>query len=1028
MNPHDESAPAPDPTPLDESPEEATPAEGSAPETADRAPAPRARWRLLLAVVLLAVGIGGGVGYAIYRAETGRLAAMYGSGSRPAGARPVAPARPAERKFSTSPDPAEFRTPIRIVHVGEGAASPPVVALGRPDGGKSFEDVKGTRQGLLDRELFRQALLMAARDELGLATRDELLDDISLGSGEGPPLELAVLFRVGDCHALIRRGLGEKAEVLQAHDLGTNADLSSFNFDATTKAESLARNQFVALLKDHGLEGRPNPVREDAPVPPEVVGRLEQLGFVDHIAALRTLHAAIRADGESPARLAALARAYAQLAVLAEYQWHPAHRIFKARALLYAERLFVRQPDLPEAIRGRAFVRALLGQHAMALSALERARSIEEKAAPDHPPTPPAWLPVIDGYLKYDRAGLTARGGPLPRWALFLNMLDLKYPKQTRLAVQAARDVVALDADCCFAYDTICENGELGDLRAATADAPESFTRIFPVKLRSLTDLPASVREPLAKNRDEIALVDALDKAGRPGEDAGEPSWGVLAHLVREARFVHAERRLAFMTGQPSAPADEYLESVQRSVARHRYLPYLQYLALEPQEGIPALREMADDLDMAELQITELPMIQVLRELQHRISNSVWITAVYHADISYRDNAEHASLTNPTIGRLDHVGRIMLLQSPYSAFAMAVQIEHGWDQASEHVDEWRQKVGDAPALIGALGKKYIELKKFDDAEKLLRRYMELSPDRWAYRSLATCYLARGDRVLWKKILDDFLTKTDPAGLEHAEVQVELARYLMSVNKWDEAKRYADAAVETSADWAIECASQCEEGLHDWERAELWIRRKSERDVRSSWPDWYLFCLRTGHGNLEMARDFAERYLAALAERPDLFHPGPAGFFAWSTGEVKPALDFLDRAYDLQPGVVYGIARILVADELGDRARRDGLIGEFGARFKDYPRVAALCEMIRNAPIVDKKPKLDLDAVEKLLGAMPARTRSDGEFLIGRFLLKHGRPRVAQKYLERCGEAPEQYIWIRAIAADSARRVVKSEAL
>lgn len=1028
MSPHEQSVPAPDATPPAESPEAATPAVAPLPTPADQSPAPRVRWRLLLAVVALATGIGGGVGYAIYRAESGRLAAMYGSGSRPAGARPVAPAQPAERKFSTAPDRAEFRTPIRIVRVGKGADSRPVVALGRPDGGKSFEDIRGTRQGLLDRELFRQAMLMAARDELGVATRDELLDEVSPDPGEGPSLELAVVFRVGDCHALIRRGSGEKAEVLQAHDLGTNADLSSFNFDATTKAESLARNQFVAFLKDQGLDGRPNPVRKDAPVPPQVEGRLEQLGFVDHIAALRTLHAAIRADGESPARLAALARAYAQLAVLAEYQWHPAHRIFKARALLYAERLFVRQPDLPEAIRSRAFVRALLGQHSMALSALERARSIEEKAGPDHPPTPPAWLPVIEGYLKYDRTGLTAKGGPLPRWALFLNMLDLKYPKQTRLAVQAARDVVALDADCCFAHDTICENGELGDLRAATADAPESFTRIFPVKLRSLTDLPASVREPLGKNRDEVALVDALDKAGRPGEDAGEPSWGVLAHLVREARFVHAERRLAFMTGQSSVPADEYLDSVQPSVAHHRYFPYLQYLALEPQEGIPALRAMADDLDLAELQITEMPMIQVLRQLQHRISDFVWIMAVYHADISYRDNAEHASLTNPTISYPAHNGRVMLLQSPYSAFAMAVQIEHDWDQAREHVAEWRKKVGDAPALIGALGKKYVELKRYDEAEKLLSRYMELSPDRWAYRSLAACYLARGDRTLWRKTLEDFLTRTEPAGLEHAEVRVELARYLMSVNRWAEAKPYAEAAAKTSADWAMECASQCEEGLHDWERAELWMRRKSERDVGSSWPDWYLFCLRTGHGNIEMARAFAERYLATLAERPDLLHPGPPGFFAWSTGEVKPALDLLDRAYELQPGVVYGIARILVADELGDKARRDGLIGEFAARFKDYPQLATLCAMIRDAPIVDKKPKLDLDAVEKLLKEMPARTRGDGEFLIGRFLLKHGQPRVAQKYLERCGEAPEPYVWLRAIAADSARSVVKSEAL
>ena len=131
-----------------------------------------------------------------------------------------------------------------------------------------------------------------------------LLDDTPPGSVERPPLEIAILFRQDECHVLMRRGAGEKGEVLFQHDLGTRPDNSRYTAELTALAESLARTEFPAFLKQLGLGGRPNPARDDAPVPPTVDERLNQLGLVDHFAAVRVLHQAIRADGESPSRLA----------------------------------------------------------------------------------------------------------------------------------------------------------------------------------------------------------------------------------------------------------------------------------------------------------------------------------------------------------------------------------------------------------------------------------------------------------------------------------------------------------------------------------------------------------------------------------------------------------------------------------------------------------------------------------------------------------------------------------------------------
>ena len=91
-----------------------------------------------------------------------------------------------------------------------------MVALGRPVGGKDKADTQGTIQSILERELIRQAILIAARDELGLPTRDELLDDDPPDNGkekgkrDGELVEVAILFRPAECHALVRQGEGEE--------------------------------------------------------------------------------------------------------------------------------------------------------------------------------------------------------------------------------------------------------------------------------------------------------------------------------------------------------------------------------------------------------------------------------------------------------------------------------------------------------------------------------------------------------------------------------------------------------------------------------------------------------------------------------------------------------------------------------------------------------------------------------------------------------------------------------------------------
>ena len=149
------------------------------------------------------------------------------------------------------------------------------------------------------------------------------------------------------------------------------------------------------------------------------------------------------------------------------------HRVYKARALLYAERLKQRASGsgLAQALYARAFVRALVGRHDLALQDLDQAAKLVEEAKVKGATSAPApsWLPVIDAYLKADRKRLAIKEGPHARLARLLDLMVVEYPPHTRLLIQAARDVINTEADCFRPYDLICVNGDLDDVHMATA-------------------------------------------------------------------------------------------------------------------------------------------------------------------------------------------------------------------------------------------------------------------------------------------------------------------------------------------------------------------------------------------------------------------------------------------------------------------------------------------------------------------------------------------------------------------------------
>ena len=119
---------------------------------------------------------------------------------------------------------------------------------------------------------------------------------------------------------------------------------------------------------------------------------------------------------------------------------------------------------------------------------------------------------------------------------------------------------------------------------------------------------------------------------------------------------------------------------------------------------------------------------------------------------------------------------------------MGMLLEKAWDEYAEKLDEWQQEAGGHPAFVGSLARRYVKIGRFDDAEPLLKKYITLSPDYWAYHDLAEGYKARKDEARWLSTLDEFLVKVEDHGLDHARVRVEIAKSMMGQGRFDERGR------------------------------------------------------------------------------------------------------------------------------------------------------------------------------------------------------------------------------------------------
>ena len=892
---------------------------------------------------------------------------------------------------------------------------------------------------LLVRELMRQAVLVAARDGLGLTTRDGVLR-------EAPPAEAA---EAADATLRLDMGyLRRHSVIYMVYDGGTSAadhgtllqreelalpgsepllpDLPPL----VVEAERRSRGQYVQFLQHEGFH-RPagpsaapaQPATGPADAAADVEPRLAELTEVAQFAALREAHAAIRATGETPQWLGVLARGYANLGQLTSGHWNASHDVFVARSLLYAQRMVAADPWSAYPRWHRAYALALAGLHKAALDDLAAADAMP------HDQPAPSWVELLDPLCRYRTEKLaaiaTADKARAPM-AMFLCFLTVEHCGSTSAVLETAKAALEVNPLCMRLIDSMCRHAGVSYLHELTVLGPGLFRPTLARSLGRLDELPPAVRSRLgatARDWQDPATVATLCQSLADARDDREFSWPVLGRMLQEINFVHVETRSQFLAQQLGGDPAPYVAAELPLVEGHPFKPFIEalgcYSSGRPDMG--QIRRLLKNFSIPEPRRAEGPAITLTGQID--------TPGVVQGKVAWRfmlgslDNTawdQEQALINERINtwakRPDVSARTaqhILDVSPHAPNAMALQIICDWGAAEPHVDEWAQEFPGHPSVNGALAIQYTALKQYDKAEPFFRAYLKKSPDAWAYRMLSDNYYATGDRKRWLATVNQSLQQED-YGLDHANTCVHVADMLMDEGHYKEALPYAESAGESCMSAGLVCAARCREGIGDWDKAEQWIRADTERYGRHM--NYFVWCVRTGHGDRAAAATIVARWLDGLDEAGRRQYLSKAIEFHLLEGRADAARDAARRLFDASGDPFSGIHIALLELARGDAAAAQSALAEVerrGRAFKFAPngqgrQLLLLAPRLRECLAAGPAASLDLQAVEAIIKDLPKNEQTEIDYFVARYLELRGNTIAAEPYFRRAAAGPVNY--------------------
>jgi hypothetical protein len=536
--------------------------------------------------------------------------------------------------------------------------------------------------GELPRELIRQALLIAAQDEMGLATLDPSTGESIpwTDSAHSFPFTLKVM-RLSDHGGpaadetririeLSRPTIGGKTFEWKKQELTVPPD---------NKIESLAEQlgklppeSLADAWKSAGYQKE-----NSLPLDSSVMDNDEHMDSVSQFSQVRRAHGQIRAEGPTAWNLGRLVCAYANLGNLTDCHWGPTSKAFKARSLIYAEQLVNRHGSSPFTLSHRAYALALTGRHATAIAAIDAAKSGKGDAAPD-------WLPVIAHYCRFETDELEGVEGTWKELAKYLRMrlVDTSFDVDPEQGLKIVQSFLTESPACFRAAETAGEMQSLGIQRMLVSGGYDAIWPDIYQRLASIPDLPMSVRQicderlkkgPLGlvedyKTRERLA--EELKQISAKERNAVGPSWQVLESLIRDMCFIQAWRTLYIESEMLAVSTSDSLQILMPLYQGHPLAGFVESLIDDQARSRELLSDFVRELDPGRFDVAARPIL--FRAIALRLNE---LYELMDHESTYRDDIYEDCMRIP-----EHRGN-KLLVSPNCPRFIAASIQGNIDDS-----------------------------------------------------------------------------------------------------------------------------------------------------------------------------------------------------------------------------------------------------------------------------------------------------------------------------------------------------------
>ena len=206
-----------------------------------------------------------------------------------------------------------------------------------------------------------------------------------------------------------------------------------------------------------------------------------------------------------------------------------------------------------------------------------------------------------------------------------------------------------------------------------------------------------------------------------------------------------------------------------------------------------------------------------------------------------------------------------------------------------------------------------------------------------------------------------------------------------------------------------------EGLEEWDLAERYIRACSER-YEGSCASWYFWCYRTGHGDIDQAKAFAQQHWNAptfsKSNRKDVIAD------RLIDGDLAAARQSLKGGYKTDTS--FTALTAILADEEGMIDVRDQAFRDIEPTAKQEYGFAELTNLCRGVLSDKAECRWNKNAFDLLVINENPYFAPHLYMVAGRFLANHGQLELAEEYLNIAAMYADRD-WVAVIALATLRK-------